>query len=80
LEQAKSKKKKKEKEEVYNCAECKGVCELVYQLRLLVKDPSTQSNPYLYSVLLYSKDKMGAEFFNDTPKNLWIDDEARNKI
>jgi len=31
-------------------------------------------------VLLYSKDKMGMEFFNDTPKNLWLDEKARENI
>jgi len=31
-------------------------------------------------VLLYSKDKMGEDFFNDSPKNLWIDKSARENI
>jgi len=41
LENSKNKKKVKGKEENYVCAQCKGECELVYQLRLFVKDPST---------------------------------------
>jgi hypothetical protein len=74
------KSKKKDKAEVYKCEKCKGECELVYMIRFFTKDPSVQRNAFLYSLLLYSKDGMGAEFFNDKPKNLYIDKEARENV
>ena len=65
------KKIKKDSKGVYK-TKAGNPCELVYMMRFLCKDPSTAHNSFMYSILLYSKDKIGAEFFNDEPKNLHL--------
>ena len=78
LKESDGKVKKAGKEEKYTVDG--EECELVYKIRFLVKDPSTAKNNMLYSVLLYSKDGTGASFFNDSPKNLYLDNEARESL
>ena len=74
LKDSENKKNKKNKEESYKDGDTE--CKLVYQIRFLCKDPSTAKNPYLYSILLYSHDDMASDFFNDEPKNLYLDEDA----
>lgn len=54
--------------------------DLIYQVQLLVKDVSTQSNNNVYRILLYTHEGLGANFFPQKATNLWSDSKACTKV
>jgi len=54
--------------------------DLIYQVQLLVKDVSTQSNNNVYRILLYTHEGLGANFFPQKPTDLWNDKKACDKV
>jgi len=57
-----------------------GSKDLIYQVQLLVKDVSTQSNNNVYRVLLYTHEGLGANFFPQKPVDLSSNKQALEKV
>lgn len=64
-----------------SCQKWEADWELNYKIKLLTKDTSTSKNPYLYSVLLFSRPGQGDGFFKDMkPSNLYTDEDGLEYI